>query len=126
MSLGFSASGGGSSGGSATVTSVVTVSQLTANTNNLAIAFNAPIVVAKLSSDALRNLTGVVAGNDGQILILVGTGSNDINIIDSSANSDAANRFLGDFGDTTIGPVSSPTTLVYDTTESRWRVIAPV
>lgn len=75
----------------------------------------------RLSSDASRDITGIVKGVDGQMFILHNVGSFNIVLKDESASSTAANRFALN-ADVTIAPDQS-VSIWYDSTSSRWRVI---
>lgn len=102
-------------------TGILTPTELTSNTNNYAPPSFADNTILRISSDATRDLTGIVPGasQTGRLIYLTNVGSNTINLRNESASSTAANRFaLGvDFAlnaGVTIG-------LWYDGTSSRWR-----
>lgn len=95
--------------------------QLTANTDNWAIA--ATVAVVRFSTDASRNITGVANGADGRILILHNIGSNNA-VLKHDVTSTAANRFYTpNNSDFTLSQNES-VALQYDSTSSRWRVLA--
>lgn len=104
---------------SATLSSVATSpTQITADQNNYA-----PGVAwfIRLTSDASRNITGIVAGQDGQVIELWNVGSNNIVLQNENASSTAGNRFLTNTGaDLTIVP-NNCAKLRYDLTTARWR-----
>jgi hypothetical protein len=82
--------------------------------------------IQRWSSDASRNITGLapqgVAGVSGQIHIIANVGSFDIVLVNQSASSTAANRFLNSTGaDITLTPDQGAFTW-YDATTARWRV----
>lgn len=104
-----------------------TLAQITANQNNYTIADNNSVM--RISSDASRDITGIVVSHgtvttnvDGEWLQLINVGSNNIVLKNQDANSTAGNRFLNSTGaDITLGANESAN-LFYDATASRWRV----
>lgn len=104
-----------------------TLAQITANQNNYTIADNNSVM--RLSSDASRDITGIVVSHgtaitnaDGEWLQLINVGSNNIVLKNQDANSTAANRLLTSTGaDVTLG-ANEVANLFYDATTSRWRV----
>jgi hypothetical protein len=97
-----------------------TLAQITANQNDYAISTAA--AVARLSSDASRNITGIAAGTTGRIFMLVNVGAFDIVLKNQDINSTIANRF--DFGaDVTLSAKKSAL-IEYDATDSRWKMVA--
>jgi hypothetical protein len=100
---------------------VVTPAQITANTNNYDL--NAGDIF-QISSDAARNITGLIAGSAGQALLLLNTGSFAITLKHESADSSAANRFLVPWaGDYVLAESGGGALLIYDATAARWRVV---
>lgn len=100
---------------------VLSPSQITGNQNNYSPTGLEDANVLRLSTDASRNITGLVPGSQsGRLLLLFNVGSNDLVLKNESASSTAANRFAigGDFTVTGGGGV----VLWYDSTSSRWRV----
>lgn len=67
---------------------------------------------------AAADVTGLVAGTDGRVLVLTNDGANAIIFRDENASSTAANRFALN-GDVTIG-VNESLLLMYDVGISRW------
>lgn len=109
----------GGSGGGSIAYPAVTPSQITADQNN----YN-PTVSGwtRLSSDAARNVTGLVAGADGEMRVLANVGSFNITLNHESASSTAANRFTAtSAADVTITP-GRFVHVIYDATTARWRV----
>jgi len=102
----------------------LTPSQITSNQNNYNPTDFASYGVIRLSSDASRNITGMVApsptGNVEKTLHNVG--SFDIVLVNESASSSAANRFSSG-ADITIAPNQS-VRIIYDGTASRWRSLS--
>lgn len=116
-------------GGSIAFSGDVTPAQITSTQNNYNPTGLSTASVLRLSSDAVRSITGIAGGADGRILILMNVGSFAINLVDESAStaSDAANRFNfsntnGNQG-TSITPRDS-VTIIYDSTVSRWKMFA--
>lgn len=102
-------------------TPALSPAQITADQNNYAPGVGWFI---RLTSDASRNLTGLVAGVDGQIAEIWNVGSFNIVIQDESSTtaSTAANRFLtSTAADLTLTPKKCAL-LRYDATSARWRV----
>lgn len=99
-----------------------TPSQITADQND----YNPSYVSRfyRLSSDASRNITGWNANTpqSGQVHTLCNVGSNNIVLVNQSASSTAARRFLTNTGaDITLG-ANEAATMWYDSTTARWRV----
>jgi len=79
--------------------------------------------VLRLSASAPSlAITGLAGGADGRIVVVQNVGSNAFTLSDESASSSAGNRFALD-SDLSLG-VDESATLIYDSTSSRWRVIA--
>jgi hypothetical protein len=101
-----------------------TPAQITANQNNYSITYNN--TVHRLSSDASRDITGMVqntsAATGGDYKTLINVGSNPIVLKHENASSTAANRFNCTTGfDITLLP-SEAADCFYDSTTARWRV----
>jgi hypothetical protein len=78
--------------------------------------------ILRLSSDASRNITGMVDPRDGVIKTIINVGTNPIVLQNANAGSTAANRF--DFGaDITLAAKQSAT-IRYDGTDARWKLEA--
>lgn len=101
---------------------VITPTQLSANTDNWNPPGLARADVIRASTDASRNLTGIVAPVVDRLLILDNIGANDLVLV-HNATSTAANRFLcpGD-ADMTLTP-DTDVWLQYDLASARWRII---
>jgi hypothetical protein len=101
---------------------ILTTSQIVANTNNWNPGTGGKRVL-RASSDASRNVTGLVAVSN-QRLTLINGGAQNIVLIHESASSTDVNRFLcpggGDFTLNTLDSVE----LWYDSVSTRWRVLA--
>lgn len=120
---GDSAGGTGSGGpGIASSLRTITPSQLTANTDNWNPTGLSTADVIRASTDASRNLTGIVAPAASRMIVLENIGSFDLVLIHDSTST-AANRFLcPDDNDLTLPP-DSGVFLIYDETSDRWRAI---
>jgi hypothetical protein len=97
---------------------MVSPAQITSNQDNYA-----PGVARylRLSSDASRDITGLVAGVDGQRATIVNIGSNNI-VLKNETTSTAANRFHNSTGADITLAADQKADLIYDNTTSRWRV----
>ena len=79
----------------------------------------------RLSSDAIRTITGIAGGSDGRVLMIQNVGSYDIYLKeDDGSLSTAANRFYTPAGVWIRLAPKGFATLRYDGTSSRWRSIA--
>lgn len=100
--------------------SVHTPTQIAANTDDWA-GISATATVARVSSDAARNLTGIVAPSGARTITLVNVGAFTITL-KHDVTSTAANRFFGpgaaDFALTQY----SSATIRYDVTLTRWLI----
>ncbi len=90
--------------------------------NNVAISTASLYILD--TSGAAQTITGIAAGRDGQQLTLVNADASlVVTISNESASSTAANRITtGTGADITI-PAGSSLSLVYDSTNSRWRTV---
>jgi hypothetical protein len=109
-------------GGSDAIPNVVTSpSQITADQNDYAIGSGD---IFRLDASAARNITGIVAGANGQAVLLVNTGSFAITLKHESASSTAANRLTVPWaGDYVMSANGGAALLVYFTATNRWRVV---
>ncbi len=109
----------GSTGAGTFSVAAVTPSQITADQNNYA-----PGVgwFQRWSSDASRNVTGLSAGQDGQVIEIYNVGSNNIVLVNESASSTAANRFANSTGADLTLTASKCAEGRYDSTSARWRM----
>jgi hypothetical protein len=108
---------------------VTSPSQLVANTDNYNITLSASgDTWAELSSDATRNLTGIVCPStgviDGHRLTIFNKGAQTIAIVGDSANSTAANRIYGpNAGGLNLGPKEG-CILRYSSSLTHWCIVA--
>ena len=81
--------------------------------------------IFRLTANAARNITGIVARNDGDAIILINVDSTDaITLKHASADSTDVNRILVPWeGDYVLAAKGGAALLVYDGTTDRWRVI---
>lgn len=98
----------------------ISPAQLTANQNDWAPTNILRARLIRVSTNASRDLTGIVAQAPGRTITLVNVGSNDLVLKDASGSSSAANRFALN-GDITLG-ADHGAVLFYDGTTARWRV----
>jgi hypothetical protein len=77
------------------------------------------------SSDAARSVTGLTftaAQADGQVYVVVNVGAQNIVLVNQSASSTSANRFLNSSGADITLSANQAADLIYDGTQSRWLV----
>lgn len=108
--------------GTTAVTSDISTSLISANTDNWSPTGINGASVVQISTDASRNLTGIVGGFDGRLMSLVNTGSNNV-VLKNNTTSTAANRFLTPSADDVTLTPNAALLLQYDATASRWRII---
>lgn len=98
---------------------VVSPAQITADQNDYAPGSPG---VWRLSSDAPWNVTGILAGQDGQAIRIVNVGANAITLKHQNAGSSAANRLICT-GAADIALAADEGALGwYDLTTARWRL----
>ena len=108
--------------GKVAFTGALTPAQITADQHNYNPTGFATAAVLRLSTDAARQLTGLLAATTGRVVWIVNAGAFNLVLKDESASSTAANRFALD-GDYTLAP-NSALTLWYDITPARWQTLA--
>lgn len=104
----------------------ISPSQLTGNTDNWNPTDVATATVIRVSTDASRNLTGILAAAGAvpfATKLLVNIGSFDLVLV-HDATSTAANRFLSPTGSDLTLAAGETATLWYDPTTQRWRIVA--
>ena len=93
--------------------------QIAADTNNYAPGVG---MFQRWTSDASRNVTGMVAGVDGEMRYVWNVGAQNIVLTHQDAASTAANRWLSSTGaNLTLSP-DKCAMCMYDATTQRWRV----
>ena len=106
--------------GLATLSGIITPTQITGDQNDYNPANLSTANTLRLSSDASRNITGLQGGAAGRLLLVHNVGAQNIVLKDESGSSSAANRFA-----LTADMTMTPDTLVwlqYDATSLRWRL----
>ena len=98
---------------------VTTPAQITANTNDYALGAGS---FHRITTDASRNITGIVAGTDGAMLILRNAGGFDFVLTNQDVLSTAANRIITGTGASVTYTPDDLAILIYDTTTARWVV----
>lgn len=105
------------------LTGVVSPAQIAATQNNYAPTGIETCNVLRLTSDASRSITGLLAADpntrQGQIILIVNAGAFDIILEDEHASSDAANRF--DLSADITLPGDTMIAVWYDAATDRWR-----
>ncbi len=81
--------------------------------------------IFRLTANAARNITGIVAGSSGQAILLINVDTTDaITLKHENASSTAANRLAVPWeGDYVLSAKGGAALLLYDATASRWRVV---
>lgn len=101
----------------------VTPAQIVANTDNYAPTGLGHNLTFRLSSDAARNLTGIVAQTGGTRMMLQNIGAQNI-VLMHDVTSTAANRFFCPGSANYTLNANDAVEIEYDSTSSRWRVLA--
>ena len=78
--------------------------------------------VGRLTASTAVNITGIASGSIGRLLAIHNVGSNPVTLVNASSSSTAANRF--DIGEDYTIRAKHGVVLQYDSTDSRWRIIA--
>jgi hypothetical protein len=104
------------------LTGDISPTQITADQNDYNPGGLAGASVLRLSTDARRNLTGLAGGGDGRIVTVVNAGANPLGLKNASASSSASNRF--DIGSDLVLNAKQACVLLYDATDTRWKLIA--
>ena len=99
----------------------VSPSQITADQNNYGPAGIETANVLRISSDAARNVTGLLALPAGGSMLLLNMGAFGITLMNESASSSASNRFA--IGADFVLATGRGALLWYDSTSARWRLI---
>lgn len=104
---------------------VLSPAQITANSDDYNPTNLATAYVLRLSTDASRDLTGIVGGASRRELVLANIGSFNI-VLKHNVTSTAANRFYcPGSADYTLG-ANAVVRAIYDATSLRWRFVAVV
>jgi len=79
-------------------------------------------IIRVSASNSSLNITGLVAGVDGQRKLLYNGGTRDVTLVNSSSSSSTNNRFLTFSGSNYILNPNAAVELLYDSTSARWRI----
>lgn len=101
-------------------TNALSPAEITGNTNDWAVNTHSFV---RYTADGEYNLTGIVAGRDGQRLTLVNIGTSKVTLINESANSTAANRFITTTGGDCEIHQNDMAIMIYDAQTARWRAL---
>lgn len=104
-------------------TNVISPAQLVANTNNWAPTGLGTAATIRFSTDASRDITGIVAQGAGTEILLINIGAQNAVLV-HNATSTAANQFLCPGAVNFTLNAGDACWIWYDTTSARWRVIA--
>jgi hypothetical protein len=102
---------------------VTSPSQITASQNDYASFARG---INRFSTNGAYNLTGMAAGNDGEVRVLTNVGTtaaNTLTIKDQNASSTAANRFAVPWAGDLVIPSLGSVVVYYDGTTQRWRPV---
>jgi hypothetical protein len=109
--------------GSLVISSVITPAQITSNQNDYAPAGADSAYMIRISSDAARTITGLVANNvQGSTHLLFNAGGNGINLSHASASSALGNRFNGPNNGTYTLWDGATALVTYDAVLGRWLI----
>jgi hypothetical protein len=98
---------------------VISPPQITANQNDYSPTGIGDASVIRASTDATRTITGILRGDEGQMLRIENIGSQPISLAHESASSTAVNRIL--CGASVTVPPGGAVDLRYDAVSFRWR-----
>ena len=104
------------------LTGVISPSQITSNQNDYNPTDGATTLWWRLTSDASRTITGIVAGNQGVIHYLENIGGTEIILAHQHSGSSSSNRFVAPSGLDYVLKGGDTVLIRYDTTTARWRV----
>ena len=106
------------------LTSIITPTSTGAEDNwNPTGLSTATVIRVNCAGPAQTEISGIVGGTSGRILILINVGTFIMHLLDEDGGSTAANQILHGQDSFEVEPHESAT-LWYDGTSSRWRVIA--
>ncbi len=111
-------------GQTVTLRGSLTPTQISADQNDYSPTSLSSSFALRLSSDATRNITGLLAGVEGRTLFVHNVGSFSIVLKNESSSSAAANRFA--IGSDITMTAGTSVILRYDATSSRWRAVSGV
>lgn len=107
-------------------TPVVQTTTLTGAQNNFALS--AGCALLRCNNATLLTLTGLVAGVDGQLLVIESMGAGQVDLSPQDASSTAANRLqnFATSGKASLAPGVGNAVYQYDATAARWRMVSHV
>lgn len=82
--------------------------------------------LVRFSGASTQTVTGLANGADGRILTIINAAAQAMNINNEDGGSTAANRIVTGTGGNISVASGSSLTLIYDSSDSRWRVIGDV
>lgn len=101
--------------------SVLSPASLSGNQNNYNPTNGLAASIWRLTSSTSVTITGIIAGTNGQHLVLINVGTNLITVSHESGSSDAASRIVVGTGADAVLVGGGSLSLIYDTTTARWR-----
>ena len=106
------------------LTGVITPPQITSNQDDYNPTGLSTATILRLSTNSsARQLQGIAGGTSGRVLIIQMTGSNGLVLTDEAGGSTAANRISCENSTGIVIPPDGMAILIYDGTESRWKVL---
>lgn len=112
--------------GTIATTGIISPSQLTGNVNDWNPTGLSNASVVRVQSNGAYNITGLQAGEDGQIIRLLNISGFALTLVHESASSSAANRFACPSGANVTLNLAGGIEMIYDNTApTRWRVLKP-
>lgn len=108
--------------GSVKLNTISSPSTLSSDQNNYSLPSGADIV--RLSSSISINITGLVAGQNGQGFVIINTGTSEITFKHLSSSSSVNNRIIcpGQV-DYIVNRNGGAMTVLYDNIDSKWRIL---
>lgn len=97
-----------------------TPAQIVANTNDYNPGAGA---FFRITTDASRNITGIAAGGNGDLILLRNAGAFDFVLTNQDVASAAANRIITGTGASVTYAPDETAMLIYDATTARWVLI---
>jgi hypothetical protein len=100
-------------------TAMSTATPLTASANNWS---PNPLYVTRVSATTPVNITGLVAGRDGEVRMFINVGTAAITWLHQSGSSSAENRFITTTALSVVQEDNGIIYAIYDGTSARWRL----
>lgn len=111
-------------GGSVSFTGDITPPQITSDANNYNPTGLSTAAVLRLDTDASRNVTGLVGGADGRLILIFNVGSNNVVLVNESGSSTDLNRFA--INANIALAANQGIILQYDSISLRWRAASGI